>query len=223
MKKNAPINIVCIKHEKSTNPAAVNRLYSMILANISKPFNFYCITNDQSGLRSEIICRHIPTIRLPKKYGTEWVKMSLFHQNMSKISGRTLYLDLNVVITGLLDDLFEIESSKFMHLNNCFLYNPSEPIYFEMFRVFEQKSAEICQKFTNPMNYIDMYLGNKLKSSPMPDGLIINFVSDCKRNFPLNLFLKPRQPRDAKIIYFSHHEIDKQANKINWIKKFYKK
>ncbi|MDZ4241921.1 MAG: class I SAM-dependent methyltransferase [Candidatus Omnitrophota bacterium] len=96
------ITICCLKKGDRYRPYYVNILEAMARRNVHKtPYDFVCFTDDPEGIDSGI-----RTEPLPYDAPGWWGKMGLY---MKKISGihtkRLLFLDLDTVIAGPLDDL----------------------------------------------------------------------------------------------------------------------
>ena len=96
-------NVICVKWGDKFSPEHVNRLYRMAKKNISLPFNFYCWTEDATGIYDDV-----KIIPLDQTLDLEawWWKLTLFKEN--KLSGVSLFLDLDVVIQNNIDHLFDI-------------------------------------------------------------------------------------------------------------------
>ena len=86
----------------------VNTLYSMVNRNMSRPFRFICLTDDPSGIEAPAETFPIPELSINLE-GPErgWKKLSVFSKELYNLSGRVLCLDLDLIITGPLDDLFD--------------------------------------------------------------------------------------------------------------------
>ena len=96
-------NLVCVKWGDKFSPEHVNRLYRMAKKNISLPFNFYCWTEDATGLYDEI---NIVPLDETLDLKAWWWKLTLFKE--SNLKGINLFLDLDVVIQSNIDHLFAI-------------------------------------------------------------------------------------------------------------------
>jgi hypothetical protein len=96
-------NLVCVKWGDKFSPEHVNRLYRMAKKNISLPFNFYCWTEDPTGLYDEI---NIVPLDETLDLKAWWWKLTLFKEN--NLKGINLFLDLDVVIQNNIDHLFDI-------------------------------------------------------------------------------------------------------------------
>ena len=116
------VNILCMKWGSKYGADYVNKLYSMVARNLSKPFRFICLTDDAKGLMSNVECFPIPKISVELS-GPErgWNKLAVFQESLYDITGDILCLDLDLIIVGSLDDLFEITvkaSEKNIDLEN---------------------------------------------------------------------------------------------------------
>jgi len=102
-------NIVCLKWGTKYPADFVNRLYRMVKRNTSLPIQFYCISDDPKDLDSGINFRQIEDIGL-KGW---WYKLMLFKSELYDIKGTTIFLDLDVVITENIDELFTYNPGEF--------------------------------------------------------------------------------------------------------------
>ncbi|MDY0136536.1 MAG: hypothetical protein RBS36_05130 [Thiomicrospira sp.] len=103
------LNVICVKWGTKYGPIYVNRLFNMVKKNLTKPFNFYCMTDDATGLTHDIRVLPIADTSL----SGWWHKLSLFKSGFYGLQGTALYLDLDVVITGSLDPLIDYEPEHF--------------------------------------------------------------------------------------------------------------
>lgn len=105
----APRTVICMKWGTLYSAAYVNVLYSACRAHITGDFRFVCLTDDAEGLLPEVEHFPIPDMGLSefdwKKGG--WAKLSVFKPELYDITGRCLFLDLDSVVTGSLDEMFD--------------------------------------------------------------------------------------------------------------------
>jgi hypothetical protein len=96
-------NVIVVKWGNKFTPEHVNRLYRMAKRNITLPFNFYCHTEDPTGIYDEV-----NIVPLDESLGLEkwWWKLTLFKKNNWGY-GINLFLDLDVVIQNNIDHLFD--------------------------------------------------------------------------------------------------------------------
>ncbi len=58
-------HVICMKWGQKYGPEYVNRLYAMVRRHLSGDFNLVCLTDDSTGIRSEVQCLPIPPLDLP--------------------------------------------------------------------------------------------------------------------------------------------------------------
>ena len=99
--------IICIKWGTKFGPEFVNRLHGMVARNITPPFKLYCFTDDGTGLHPDIGVRPLPEFEYQAPVNTKgkWPKSRLWG-DLGDVTGVVLFLDLDVIVTGNLDDFF---------------------------------------------------------------------------------------------------------------------
>lgn len=95
--------IVCVKAGTKYGPVYVNRLAAMARRHTTRPLRVVCFTDDARGLDADIDAQPLPVDGLTGW----WNKVALFGETLPGVTGRVLYLDLDVVITGSLDPLLD--------------------------------------------------------------------------------------------------------------------
>lgn len=100
--------IICIKWGTRYGPEYVNRMYGMLSRSLTGPFQLYCLTDENTGIRSEVKVLPLPELGcpVPSKAPGKWRKTALWGHELYGITGVALFLDLDVVITGNMDDFF---------------------------------------------------------------------------------------------------------------------
>ena len=85
----------------------VNRLWSAIRRNTKRPTRLVCYTDDPTDIDQDVETQPMPPLPLPHSVANlPWRKMALWAKDMPGISGDVLFLDLDTVITGSLDEFF---------------------------------------------------------------------------------------------------------------------
>lgn len=95
------VEVVCLKWGTKYGSEYVNKLYSGISRNTNIPFKFHCFTEDSDGLNSSVIVHSLP---FADKLNGWWNKLYLF-SNHFPIRGKIVFIDLDTVITGNIDDI----------------------------------------------------------------------------------------------------------------------
>lgn len=95
------ITFVCVKWGTKYDAEYVNKLYRGIKRNSARDFTLVCFTDDSNGLDPAIEAR--PLIEDWKGW---WGKASIFSNNHG-FTGLNIFIDLDMIITGSLDKLYE--------------------------------------------------------------------------------------------------------------------
>ena len=102
--------VMCMKWGTLYGPDYVNVLYRATRANISGPFRFVCLTDNSEGFLPEVEAFPIPDMGLKAfdwiKGG--WPKISVFQRDLYGLSGRCLFVDLDTIVCGSLDEMFDM-------------------------------------------------------------------------------------------------------------------
>lgn len=116
-RRSEPANtIVCVKAGTKYGPVYVNRLASTARRQTNRDLRVVCFTDDKRGLDSGIDAQPLPVDGL----SGWWNKVALFGETLPGVTGRVLYLDLDVVITGSLDSLLDHPGS-FVIMDNDYV------------------------------------------------------------------------------------------------------
>jgi hypothetical protein len=87
----------------------VNVLFNACRRQITGPFRFVCLTDDSSGFVAGIDAFPIPDIGLTRsEWYTKgvWPKLAIYRRDLYGLTGRCLFIDLDMLVVGPLDDLF---------------------------------------------------------------------------------------------------------------------
>lgn len=97
------INIVCLKWGTKYGPEYVNRLYAGIKRNTTLSFTLHCFTDNSEGINPEIQTHKL------QHYLTGWWHKLFFFSNEMPIKGRIVYMDLDTLITGNIDEILSYD------------------------------------------------------------------------------------------------------------------
>ena len=103
-------HVVCVKWGNKYISKYANVLKNMVKRNTTVDYQFHCVTDDPSGLDTDI-----NVIRFPKgndSIKTWWSKLWMFSPDFP-LQGNILYFDLDVIIFNNIDELFSINPGKF--------------------------------------------------------------------------------------------------------------
>jgi len=98
--------VLCLKHGTKYSADYVNRLYNMVKRNCTLDFEFACLTEDPKGIDKDV-----KILPLPKDLQGWWCKPYMYSKDLP-LQGTILYIDLDVVISGNIDKLFEYKTDN---------------------------------------------------------------------------------------------------------------
>ena len=135
------MNFACVCYGEKYSVEYVQKLYNMVQRNTTLEHNFFIFTdNMEMEIDGNVNIRTFPMVDL-KGW---WNKMQLFHPGV--IEGDTLYMDLDVVITGNIDCFFTHEpEADFVGMND---FNPQTGIFNSS--VFRFKPEAMKDKLWQP-------------------------------------------------------------------------
>jgi hypothetical protein len=227
-------NILCIKWGSKYGGAYVNRLYEGVREHLSGTLRFICLTDDPSGLRDEVEALPLPVTPFDEAEfdrrpgGSTWRKVGLFQPELADLQGDTLFLDLDIVITGSMDDFFTFAPGKFCVIQDwlekrrakylpgrdgrvgntsIFRFNPEKHRY--VYSHFAENEAWALENFRIEQQYVSHTLRNDLEF--WPEKWVRSFKRSCRPTFPFNLICEPQEPADMRILVFHGYPLPDQA------------
>ncbi|MHC4553669.1 MAG: hypothetical protein ACYSUT_13035 [Planctomycetota bacterium] len=117
-------NVICIKWGRNYyTHEDVNSLYAMVRRNITQhELRFYCFTEIAEGLDEGILVKPLPELKVKKEDNRYAYRKEagLCDDNLGGLAGkRVLFFDLDVVITGSLDEMIEYpKGDEFVIIND---------------------------------------------------------------------------------------------------------
>lgn len=219
--------VICINWGTKYGPVYINRLYGMVSRNVTPPFSFTCFTDNAEGIRPEVDCQPLPPIdvEIPATRRGIWPKARLWGPNLGTLTGNVLFLDLDLVITGSLDDFFSYGDPDAVILSR----NPTRPFerlgQTSLFRFPVGKLVPLQERFsTDPAGVAAKYVyEQRYVTQCAPGGVdlfparwVRHFRRFNVRTFPLNYFLEPRIGRDTRVVIFPGHLFPEDAVMGGW-------
>lgn len=100
------VTVACIRWGTRYPASYVNRLFRSVAARLQTPHRFVCLTDAPDGLLPGVTALPIPDFPLERaRWGQGmWPKLSLFRRDLFPDGEVVLFLDLDLVILGALDD-----------------------------------------------------------------------------------------------------------------------
>ena len=149
------MNFACVCYGKKYSVEYVQKLYNMVQRNTTLEHNFFIFT-DNMGMK---IDGHVNIKTFPETLNGWWNKMQLFRPDI--LEGDTLYMDLDVVITGNIDCFFNYETeADFIGMND---FNPDTKIFNSSVFKFkpEAMKSKLWQPFTDDRTKWLRYSGDQ--------------------------------------------------------------
>jgi hypothetical protein len=232
----APVNVICMKWGTLYGPHYVNRLRAMVARHLAHPHRFVCLTDDPSGLRGDVEALPIPDLPIDAPYeNTPWRKLAVYAPQLGDLSGSTLFLDLDVVITGSLDAFFD-HPGRYCVIRNW--TTPREVVgNTSVFRFEIGAQTGLIDRFLSQptQHWVDRYrieqrfICRELDEvTYWPAGWCASFKTNCLpggSRFPgilLNRLLPARLPPEARIVVFHGHPNPDEALAGRWPGAWYK-
>lgn len=219
MVEMSSVNIICVKWGTRYGPEYVNRLFGGVTRFLSRPFRFVCVTDDPTGLHPKV-----ESVPFPEDPGIKrgWpdvlVKLMLLEDGFAGLSGPSLFLDLDVLITESIDCFFEYKPGK-----NCIIHNwvggmralmKQRPAVgnSSIFRFEAGSSGYVYDTFMaerhraeerSIFNTEQAFLTYAMREVEWwPEAWVCSFKRHCRPSFPFNLFREPRLPEGCRILVF---------------------
>lgn len=227
---NDPVNVLTLKWGDRYSAEYVNRIYRGVRVHLHRPFRFVCVTDRPAGLLPEIETDSIPprppemkNLYTYEKNGWPniFLKLLVFKPGFANLSGPTLFLDIDQIITGDLDRFFDYKPGEFCIIRNwvelrkrlfrkvrpcgnssCFRFDAGER-YDYVYRLFlkEIDAALDDRVWSTEQEYMTHAVGLD-KVNFWPESYVRSFKRSCTWPWPLNHFLVPRLPADTSILCF---------------------
>ncbi len=213
-----PVNIITLKWGKRYGAHYVNNLYEGVKKHLHRPCRFLCVTDDPSGLATGIETHPIPENPGIPDWPNVFLKLLVTADGFADLKGATLFMDIDIAITGDIDCFFDYKPGKNIIIHNWIerrktLFRKAPEVgNSSVFRFEAGKSQYICDTFLREKeDAIDRsifcteqaFLTYAMRERYWwPDSWVRSFKRHCMRPLPLNLILPPKLPADTRILVF---------------------
>ena len=226
--------VICMKWGNLYGPEYLNNLYAMVKRRLSGEFRFVCLTDDKRNINPNIECYDCPAVDIPEPHCLRgWRKVSLFASSneLFSLTGTWLYFDLDVVITGSLDEFFTFEPDKSFivmknwtqprkNIGNTSVYRFKVGADRYLLNNLLSGKERILAEYRNSQTYISRNI-NLLTF--WPDDWCILFKTHCVPPWPQRFWKSPILPSSARVVAFPGVPNPHQAVKGEWPAAYYKK
>ncbi|THD71609.1 glycosyltransferase [Thalassobius vesicularis] len=204
--------VLCMKWGTLYGPDYVNVLYSAVRRNLTGDFRFVCLTDDPAGIRDEVECHPIPDIGLKHEnwYHGAWPKIAVFLPDLYGLTGRALFIDLDMIICGPLDEFFTYDQGLVTidegvwngtppsTMTSIFAFDLGQMGYL-VDRIRADRDA-ICAKYDIEQNYLH---GEVERIGYWPHDWLVSFKRHLRQPLLIDRFKQPKWPEPGvKIIVF---------------------
>ena len=204
------VNVVCMKWGTKYPAPYVNNLASMVKRNLTLPYRFVCFTDDATGLDDDIEILPLPVINVPPKYDVSpWRKLGMFSKELGDLKGKTLFLDVDVLITGSLDDFFthsdkfciiENWTQKGQGIGNSSVYCFTVGKHIDVLEHYNENMDNVLSSYDNEQMYLSKKIGDIVY---WPDEWCRSFKRHLMPKGILKYFMKPSKPdAQTRIVVF---------------------
>lgn len=199
-------------------PEYVNVLYNACRRHLTGEFRFACLTDDKAGLVPEIETYPIPDLGLDADMWRKgaWPKLGVFQRDLYGLSGRALFIDLDMAICGSLDPFFDHPAGFLTtDMGDDWRPKPSGKAPREagtcIFAFDLGHESQIIDRFVADRqaavrrHVIEQnWVGAHASSMDYwPDGWVISFKRWLRRPIGIDLFLPPKPPpSNVKVLAF---------------------
>lgn len=218
-------NVICMKWGNSFGPEYINRLYRGVRRYVQGDLRFFCVTDDHSGIRSEVeIIDYAPlpfaselesALALSPRKGP-MQKIAMQNPDLiSDLRGPLLALDIDIVVTGSLDELFSYapgkvcmrriwaKPSRRVGLGNgsACRFDPKvhHYLYEDMMR---DPAGCVARAHGSEQSHVSWTAFERGDLCFFPDHWCASFKYDCRPTRPMNLFKSPVLPEGARLVFF---------------------
>ena len=219
-------NCICVKWGTRYPSAEVNALFASIRRQSASDFRFLCLTDDPEGLDHGIDALPLEegglqaTIaerqaRLRRSAGA-LRKIAVFRPGLvPDLDGPLLCLDIDVLVTGPIDALFDFAPGKVCmpppfkkksHIEtrgegSVIRFDPgAHPFLYD--EMANDTEAHLEFSMGSEQRYTSFTADRHGALAHYPADWIVSYTRHCRPPVPLNLIAAPKRPEGAKIVCF---------------------
>ena len=220
--------VACIKWGTAFGPDYVNRLYSGVRRHLARPVRFLCMTDAGDGIHPDVEILPLPdepfqaemekALAVADRKGA-MRKVSLFRPGLiAGLDGPVLGFDLDVVITGSLDDLVDfapgtvamradwVEARRGRPTGHGSVFRFDPALHPWLYQTMAADPAGTVAQARGSEQRMTSHLAlDRDAFAYLPPDWVVSFKHDCYRPWPLNWVAEPRLPPGARVVCFHGH------------------
>jgi len=229
---SAEQTVVCMKWGTKYGPDYVNRLANMVRRHTARLHRLICFTDDATGLDPGVEAEPLPPIDLPDSHRhLGWRKIALTQAAVGRLSGRFLFIDLDVVILRSIDPFFDhapeatycvIENWTQLGrgIGNTSVFRLEVGAHTEVFGRLMADPAGTVALYPNSQTFKSRTIGS-MAFWPAP--WCVSFKHTVLPRFPLNYVRTAPFPHEARTVCFTGHPNPDEARDGRWpVRTWYK-
>lgn len=190
----------------------VNKLHSMVSRHLTLPHRFVCFTDNSAGFHPSIEAFPMPSPDLMNETARgSWNKVHTLRSDLGRLKGRTLFLDLDIVILQNIDCFFELpgefciikEWSQSSHgLGNSSVYRFEAGAHANVYENLIANRSAVYKQYRHEQAYVTGTISQTTPLTYWPEEWCRSFKRHCLPSWPLNWVRSPSIPDDVKILIF---------------------
>jgi hypothetical protein len=218
------LDVVCIKWGTKYPSDYVNYLFRGVSTHLKQPFRFHCFTENPEGIDPRVRVHDLPVepfedqlVAAMNRKGRKGAlrKISLFKPELADLSGPRMIFDLDVLITGNLDDLVDAAGEKvgmrrewrYERLGregghgSIEVFNPAlHPYLYSEFA--DDPIGSVERHRGSEQYYTSMTALRHKQLVYLPGDLIRSFKRDAMRYLPSLKRIAPPPPENCRVLCF---------------------
>jgi hypothetical protein len=221
--------VICLKWGDRYGSEFVNRLFSMVRRNTKRPLRFICVTDDTNDLVEGIEIRPMPEFTLPETFRYKgFRRMFLFQESLYDLSGDVLHLDLDLLVTGSIDDFFDYKPEEpyivsenwtqpGVGIGNMSVFRYRIGALTKIWNRFSADPLGMLKEYTNSQTFCSRTLGD---FAMYPLEWCTGFKTALIPAWPMRYFTEPRRPSpETRVVAFTGKPDMDEAIRGEWPEK----
>ncbi|MFC5050156.1 glycosyl transferase [Rubritalea spongiae] len=205
--------VICIKWGEKYGADYVNRMQRMLERHTVEAFQLICFTDNAEGIDAKVEVHPLPELRceIPKTVPGKFPKLALWGGELPIEDGPVLFIDLDTVLVGCIDEYFAIGDPMDVYLARNWTKPFSGLGQTSVFRFpvgghtyilenLRKDTKELAEKFRYEQHYVTKNVEGGVKF--WPEKWTKHFRVHCMGLWPLRYVRKAKLPKGAKIITF---------------------
>lgn len=230
--------IICMKWGTLYGAEYVNRLYNMFRRHLTGDFRFVCLTDDTTGIIDDVTCFDCPEVNIPEPHCLRgWRKVSLFAEEVPGLDpGNALFVDLDVIITGSMNEFFEMPGDFIVcknwsspghdgRIGNTSVYRFTVGKHPYLLKTLEEQTERVLATYSNSQTYISRTIDSSALQF-WPEGWCHSFKVHCIPPVVRRWIEPPHLPKGSRVVIFpglpNPHDAAAGVWPAPWYKKIYK-